>query len=192
METFSDKLWLSIIDKALIGVILLCVGYYVNRTLEAFKSKRAIENELIKMKHTKLVDYMDRQLSQFYWPLYIRLHIDQAVWERILDKRKDDELLSKVADKIESDFIIKNHEEIVKIIESNIHLMESDGELFSLLKAYLRHVAVYKAMRSSGCNDKFPFDLGEPWPKGLLKSVTGNAYKIQKKYDDLLEALAIE
>ena len=29
-------------------------------------------------------DFMAQQLSEFYWPIYIRLQKDNAVWDRIL------------------------------------------------------------------------------------------------------------
>lgn len=189
MSEFGQKVVLSIIDKALIGGLLLILGYYINKTLETYRSKKSLENELAKTKHNKLIDYMDKQLSQFYWPLYIRLHIDQAIWSRIMDKRKDDPLLKEVAEKIENDVILPNHAEITKIIEGNIHLMEANGKLFNELKAYLRHVAVYKAMRTAGCNDRFPCELGEPWPADLVNTVGGAAHIIQKQYDDLLKAV---
>jgi hypothetical protein len=43
------------------------------------------------------LDFKAHQLAEFYWPIYVRLQKDNAIWKRILDKRKEDEILRKVA-----------------------------------------------------------------------------------------------
>src|SRR3954469_22872628 len=150
--TLSDQLVVTVVDKLLIGMLVLLTGWGLNRLLESIKSQMALRNEFAKLRDAKELDYLDRQLSQFYYPLYIRLHIDGAVWNRILDKSNgNDSLRQRVGDAIERNVILPNHEQMVRIIESSIHLAESDQAGFDQMLQYVRHVAVYKAMRESGC-----------------------------------------
>lgn len=196
--TFCEELIVTIVDKAAIGLLILGTGFFANRLLEQFKSElalrndsakneQALRNELKKLRDAKQLDYMERQLTNFYWPIYIRLQIDDAVWERILDKQEGkDELRQKVGHKIESEFLLPNHEEIIKIIESNIHLMDGNSPLFEEMKKYIRHVTVYRAMRSAGCVDQDPIMLGEPWPEDFSRLLVEATYQVQAKYDGLL------
>jgi hypothetical protein len=187
--SFNEQLIITLVDKLAIGCLLVFAGFLFNRILERFKSQRALENELTKLKETRNLEYLDKQLSHFYWPVYIRLYIDIAIREKILDKRKDDPLLSKIGAEIEKNFILPNHDEIVRIIQSNIHLMESDGELFQEIRDYMRYVAIYKAMRAAECLDKFPEELGEPWPQKFLLLITKTAYSLQARYDRLASSI---
>lgn len=143
--TFREQLILTLIDKLLIAAVIVLIGWGLNRILEKLRSELALKNELVKLRDAKRLDFLDKQLSQFYYPLYIRLHIDGAVSRRILDNRNgDDDLRSRVGAAIERNIILPNHDEIVKTIQANIHLAESDGLAFDQMLRYVRHVSVYK------------------------------------------------
>jgi hypothetical protein len=121
-------------------------------------------------------------------PIYIRLHIDGATWERILDRHHgNDELRKRIGEEIEKNVILPNHEAIVAIIQSKIHLAEADQAAFDAMLKYVRHVSVYRAMRAAGCYDRDPIALNEPWPKEFLPIVERTTYTLQKKYDSLIE-----
>jgi hypothetical protein len=184
--TFREQLIVTVVDKLAIGALILLVGWWLNRRLEIFRGQQAIKNEIEKLRHSKQIELLEKQLSQFYYPIYVRLNIDGAVWERILDKQNgDDELRRKVGDSIERNLMLPNHEEIVRIIQSNIHLAETDPEAFRIMLRYIRHVSVYKAMREAGCHDRDPISLGEPWPKDFLPKIEETTAKLQVRYDSL-------
>ena len=67
-----------------------------------------------------------------------------------------------------------------------VNLAEPDGRAFDLMLRYVRHVAVYKAMREAEYHDKDPIDLGEPWPDDLLAVVEHTTASLQNRYDSLL------
>jgi hypothetical protein len=185
--TFQEQLAITVVDKLAIGGLLLLAGWWLNRLLETFRSRRSLENEFAKLRDAKRLEFLDKQLSQFYYPIYIRLHIDGVVWKRILDKREgNDELRRKVGDAIEKNVILPNHEEIVRIIQSNIHLAQCDAAAFEVMLRYVRHVAVYKAMREAGCHDRDPISLGEPWPDDFLPIVEKTTGASQQQFDALV------
>src|SRR5579883_1031710 len=116
MITFGQQLIITIVDKAAIGALLLIAGFYLNRVLEKFKADTERENERERLRIQKQLDYLERQLSEFYYPIYVRLHIDGATWGRILDKNNgDQDLRSRVGASIEKDVLLPNHEAIVQI-----------------------------------------------------------------------------
>jgi hypothetical protein len=132
------------------------------------------------------LEFLERQLTEFYWPLYWGLQKDNAVWQRALDRDKLDAAKQKISRGIEQDFILPNHKEMVGIITSKIHLIEADPKLESLLLAYVRHVAVYTAMRKVRIDDQDPMAQGEPWPKELFPMIEDHTKRLQAKYDSLV------
>src|SRR6185295_3529658 len=145
-------------------------------------------DELATLRRNKKLELLERQLSEFYWPVYLRLQKDNAVWQKILDSRnKEDSLRQRVGTEIEKTFILPNHDEIIKLIESKIHLAKADAELLKQLLTYIRHIAVYKAMRSSGVFEYDPIHLGEPWPEKLFPLIEERVKALQQNYDTLLD-----
>ncbi|MCJ2099472.1 hypothetical protein [Methylobacterium sp. E-046] len=129
------------------------------------------------------LDFKSQQLNDFYWPIYIRLQKDNAIWNRILDKRSKDDKIKAIGREIEMNEVLPNHTEIVQIIQSKIHLSQASPELQAALMQYVRHVAVYKAMRAAGDDDRFPIALGEVWPDKLFGLIEANTKGLQKDFD---------
>lgn len=197
-QDFYEKLILTVFDKGLLALVLAVAVFFLNRLLEKYRSqqsmlnemtkqKKSFENELAKLRDATHLKFVERQLADFYWPIYLRLQKDNVVWRRILDRNQgDDALRQRVGVEIEKNFILSNHDEIVKIIESNIHLAKADDELLEPLLKYLKHIAVYKAMRAAGCYDKDPIYLQEPWPKDFFPVIEERTKTLQGQYDKLL------
>src|SRR5216684_6891739 len=140
---FHQQIVVTIIDKGLLALILAIAGFWLSKYLEAFKSRRALENELKKTRDQKMIQLFESQLSQFYWPIYLLLQMDNAIWEKILHRDSKDPVKAQLGRRIENDFILPNHASICRTIEANIHLAAPDSQLMDLILKYLRHVAVY-------------------------------------------------
>lgn len=113
-----------------------------------------------RLKHVRLL------LAEFFRPLHVRLMRDNLSWERILGVRgAEGSAERRIAESIERDHILPNHDEMVAIIETRRHLIAADQELAPVLDDYLRHIIVYKAMRASGDRSGFPLEAGAPWPE---------------------------
>lgn len=211
----SEKLIELVVDKVLIGGIVLIAGYWLNKRFEIFKSDinekyrqrqilvdlenqqkqrvAELEQEIVLARHQAELEFLERQISEFYWPIYLRLEKDNAMWQRIATLgARDHALPDSAGEIIERDFILKNHDEIVAIIESKIHLaeqVENSQELIEELLKYLKHVAIYKAVRSiesmRGVN---PMDLNEPFPSKLFPLIQHNFRSLQARYEQLKQA----
>lgn len=148
---------------------------------------------------------LERRLSQFYWPLYVRLLRDDVVWTKVFfdlrprhDRALPDWALSmgeddrrKLSQEIEAKVLLPNHQEAVGIIRSSIHLANADKEFEELLARYVRHVDAYASLRSAGITTADPLDVGEPYPLGLTAAVEARMRKYQAEYEELLRAKGV-
>jgi hypothetical protein len=177
---------------------ILCILWF-GRTLiehlfaragDRFRSALRVDESRAEQNIKAALEFSSRQLAEFYWPLYIRLQTDNAVWDRILDRNKTDERLRKVGYEIEKKEILPNHDQIVQTIQSKIHLSQPEPALQAALMRYIRHVAVYKAMRNTGMTED-PVCIGEPWPRELFELVKQKTEKLQSDYDQLLKSAGL-
>ena len=146
-------------------------------------NKKAIELEIWKAR----INELEKRLSHFYWPIYIRLQRDNVVWTKILDRENQSNMdIQKLAHQIEQGVLLPNHTEIIKIIESNVHLAGLDKEFEVQLLAYLRHIDVYRSIRTVGIIDKDPIYFGEPYPTGFFDLIEKRLLKFQREYEDVL------
>jgi hypothetical protein len=114
---------------------------------------------------------------------------DSALW-RIIPQLSDTatRIPDRIGREIELNYLIKNQEEIVSLIESNIYLAGADEELAEGFAAYIRHVAVYRALRATNTYDLNPIDVGEPFPDGIIPAIEGRLKKLQSDYERLVNS----
>lgn len=134
----SEKIMELVIDKVLLGGIVLAAGYWLNKRFEIFKNETnekyhqrqliaelenqqkqqisELENQLAISRYNAELEFIERQISEFYWPIYLRLGKDNVMWKRIKSLSAEKNVLPEAASEaIEKDFILKNHQEIVEI-----------------------------------------------------------------------------
>ena len=105
--------------------------------------------------------------------------MDNAVWERILQRESKDPIKAELRHRIESDFILPNHADTCKLIENGVYLAAPDNKVMEASMKYLRHVAVYRALRASGNTKVDPLDVGEEWPADVFPSIERKAARIR-------------
>jgi len=196
---FYQKLILTILDKGALALVVLVFGYWFNKRLENYradqqrilalqKEKSDLENEIYKQKRALQLQFKEKQLSSFYWPIFLRLQKDSAMWKVFPQLYEQKQSLPEgLARNLELSFLIKNHEETVSIIEGNVHLAEADADLLADLVSYIKHVAVYKALRNAGIYDSNPIDYGEPFPKHLEERIRTRQEFLQAEYERLVK-----
>jgi len=133
----------------------------------------------------KRVRFLEQQLSQFYWPLYLNLQKDNMIWERLRDRDQDpDSPASRLSLQIESGVILPNHQDALRVIESNLHLA-ANGEVVSASLRYVRHVKVYEMLRAAGIKGD-PVSFGEPYPNDFFPLIEVRVNALQSEYDKLI------
>jgi hypothetical protein len=170
-----------------VPIIILLAGFFLNSCSERLKREQTQREDLIKQKR----QYIEKQLSEFYYPIQLRLHKDNAIFD-IWNKNHGSEEDNKLSKQLEDNFVIPNHEEIIKIIDAHFELIknETDDEkkiapLMKAMKDYESHVAVYKALKDTGDNRK-PIQLNEPFPKEFFRLIEVRIAELENKRDDLL------
>lgn len=172
------------LEPTILAGIGAIAGFVAKSLWDLYWKRRAAIAGLARQKR---LEFVERQLADFYWPIYLRLQKDNVVWGTILDRSEtDDPLRQSVAREVDLKFIVPNHDEVVRIIETRMHLAQPSKELEEALLRYIRHVAIYKAMRETGCFDKDPIALGEPWPKNLFPEIQQRTKELQKEYDQMI------
>lgn len=205
MNKLDDQLLVVLVDKALIGVILVVIGFWLNKRLEIVRASRnliqaliqqrqKVEDELTVARHARRLEFLEKQLSTFYWPLYLRLEKDNVMWKRIahLADDADDPLPAEAGHAVERGYILPNHAEAVALIERNAHLID-DKDLFAELLRYVRHVAVFQAVRGTPeLKGRDPRHFGEPFPETLFPLVERKLGKLQDEYQRLLHSTVLD
>lgn len=210
--SLSEKIIELVLDKILLGGIVLVAGYWLNKRFEIFKNETnqkyhqrqliaelenqqqqqisELENQIAIARYNTELEFIERQISEFYWPIYLRLEKDNVMWKRIQYLSHEKNILPEaVSNVIEKEFIIKNHQEVVEIIENKIHLVENTNNsktLINELLQYIKHVAVYKTIRSVTELQRLnPIDLNEPFPEKLFPLIENNFRELQNRYEYL-------
>ncbi len=169
--------------ETLIALISAATGFMLKSLWQANIDR---QKDIEKTNRNKRIANIEAQLADFYWPVYLRLQKDNVIWEKILDRDSEDEDKKKTGYEIEKSIILPNHEEIVRIIENNIHRARPDKEMEDQLLQYLRHISVYQSIRNAGIIDKDPLDFNEPWPENLFRSIEEKTHSLQEQYDRLI------
>ncbi len=169
-------------NETLEGLITAALGFGAKTVFDAWTDKKKeLEIEAWKLK----VAILQQRLSDFYWPLYLRLQRDNVVWKRILERGDHDDTKRRIAREIEDSVIIPNHNDVITIIEHGIHVAAIDPEFEVEMLKYLRHVAVYTSARTAGL-DIDPLALNEPWPREFFPMVELRLARYQKELLELL------
>jgi hypothetical protein len=138
----------------------------------------------------KKTAFLEQQLYQFYWPLYLLLEKDDLMYERITERDADpDSNASRLSICIESDFVLPNHQAVVKVIEENLHLARAHVVVAACV-AYVRHVKVYEMLDAAGVKTD-PINQGAPYPKNITDTVRQHCMKLQAEYDEMINQGAV-
>jgi len=159
--------------------------------LAGIASKGAIDSYLRRREEAhkfvldKRVRFLEQQLSQFYWPMYLHLQKDNLYWERLRERNQDPESSqSRLSLQIESGVILPGHKEAMAVIEANLHLAGNSTVVEESLR-YVRHVKLYEMLRAAGIKDD-PVTHGEPYPRDYFPLIEQRVNALQAEYDNLI------
>ena len=148
--------------------------------------KRTLDSE--SHRREKRAAFLERQLSQFYWPLLFLLRRNQIVWRQVMNRGNTPDTLSRELHfKLSREFFYPNNEKMMKIIEEKYFLAQPSIELNEEIDRFLAHQSVFQGIRQSlGEEDVDPVRFGVPWPQGFLPAIETETEALQMEYDRLL------
>jgi hypothetical protein len=166
-ETGSEAL-----QSFLIPAIIAAFGYL-------FKSIYDIILEREKRKRSLL----EESLKIFYWPILTRLEENSAIYLLMLGKEnRTGDLKRNIANFVEDNVILKNHQEIMVILTNNRYLAKFDEELSGLIGLYIKHAVIYISIHASQAN-LFPADLEAEYPIKFNDAIKDRTEKLQRLLD---------
>ena len=125
-----------------------------------------------KLKRTQHIEFL---LSEFFMPIYILLHRENIIWDKIVNSQiRDTEIIKELDNEN-----LNNHLEIQKIIMSNMAKASPRNDIALQLISYDEHVTLYKTLRKIGSNE-FPIKYGSKYPTELCGL-------IEKRMEELKE-----
>ena len=184
----SEKIIEIIVEKGLLAIILSIVGFWLSRYLEIGKQNNLLKNKIIETNRDKRMSNVEKQLAQFYYPIYFRLQKDNALWQLSPQLSGiSGSLPPETNALIENEYILKNHFEIRSLIENNIHLIEIDDALQESINAYLKHITVYEILRKTKSLEKVnPISFDAPFPDSFIPLIRERMMQLQEKNNKLL------
>jgi hypothetical protein len=119
-------------------------------------------NDVLKNKRLKRTEHIEFLLSEFYMPIYILLHRENIIWDKIVSAQiKDCEIIKELDNEN-----LNNHLEIQKLIMSNMAKASPRNDIAEQLIKYDEHVTIFKTLRKIGSND-FPIKYNSEYPTQL-------------------------
>ena len=132
-------------------------------------------NDVLKNKRLKRTEHIEFLLSEFYMPIYILLHRENIIWDKIVSAQiKDCEIIKELDNEN-----LNNHLEIQKLIMSNMAKASPRNDIAEQLIKYDEHVTIFKTLRKIGSND-FPIKYNSEYPTQLCNL-------IEKRMEELKE-----
>lgn len=143
------------------------------------------KEELRKFALDKRARFLEAQLSQFYWPIYLHLQKENLYWERLRERTQDPgSPQSRLSVQIETGVILPSHKEAMTVIEANLYLA-GDSTVVEESLRYVRHVKLYEMLRAAGIKDD-PVNHGEPYPARFFPLIQKRVEALQSEYDSLI------
>ncbi|GEM_PF-5541963 len=120
------------------------------------------------------LDFVGKQLSEFYWPIYSRLEKRQSL--------KSNSEGTYINDRIDTLLQLKNHLEIIDILETNMHLATPDEDFISASNKYIEYVGLFESFKKM----KFvtiPDELDLVFPDQFYDIVKERTLALQQFYN---------
>jgi hypothetical protein len=164
------------------GALTFLAGVASKGAVDSYLRRR---DDVHKFLLDKRVQFLEEQLSQFYWPIYLHLQKDNLIWERLRERTQDPgSAQSRLSLQIESGVILPNHQEALAVIEGHLHLA-GDASIVEASLRYVKHVKVYEMLRAAGIKDD-PVNHGEPYPSDYFPLIDKRVNALQAEYDQLI------
>jgi hypothetical protein len=170
------------------GGVTFALGVAVKAGFDSYFRRRDDERKFVL---DKRVGFLEQQLSKFYWPIYLHLQKDNLLYEALIGRDQNpDSGPSRLSKLIEEGVILPNHQEVLKVIEENLHLAE-DKEICDLTLRYVRHVKLYEMLRAAKIKGD-PISYGEGYPKEYFPLIDKQVHALQMEYDRLLQIVRLD
>ena len=102
-----------VMSDKILPILLVVVGFVARSAWDIITKRR---ESLRDLQLKSQVARLETQLSEFYWPIYLRLIQNEATWEHLLN--------STLGKAFEKSILLPNHEAIVARLQTWDHLAD--------------------------------------------------------------------
>lgn len=138
-------------------------------------------NGILNNRKIKRIEYIEFLLSEFYMPIYILLHRENIIWNKIITSENEDHEIIKELDNEN----LNNHLEIQKIIMTNMAKASPRIDIAEQLIKYDEHVTIFKTLRKIGSNE-FPSKYDSEYPIHLCDLIENRMKELKEDKKILL------
>jgi hypothetical protein len=140
----------------------------------------------------KLLRHYERQIEEFYGPLWNMVHqlyVCNDTKSEMIPRLPDDKA-ARVEQYYQNTYFISLHDEIRQIIKTKLYLIEG-AEMPQSFYDYLKHALQERDQRElfQQCNVDTSFLSGAPWPPRFHKDIKHGFDTAMKRYEQCLEGL---
>jgi hypothetical protein len=170
------------------------------KDIEALESSLSQQAEDRSRKIEKLLRHYERQIEEFYGPLFNMTNQIFAAWHvqhEILsasskhgEKIVQNEMAEKIRDYFYTTYFWPLHDEIREILKTKLYLVEG-SEVPSSFHLYLKHAAQERDQRMLWKLHQIDtsFVPGEPWPKDFYRDIKMGFENAMQNYEQCLSGL---
>ncbi|MEY2512499.1 MAG: hypothetical protein QOE26_3262 [Verrucomicrobiota bacterium] len=179
---YRDQLKLVIIDKALLGLLILFAGFVFTLCTDAFKNYLDRQDA----DRRSAIAYHERRLSELLYPLYYLTREDDVVYDQMYEKGSKPPKKTPFGLLVEKQAILPNHQKISALLGEKSFLLGRAAELTGKIEQYERHVAILATLRASGStSDPYEFDNTAGYPDFFSSAVAVEIRRSEEKITEL-------
>ena len=188
-DIFNQLLTNLVSTTVIVAIVTVVVGFYVNRKLAALRHDLGLKATTYELTLRAQIEFRERQLSEFYGPIYARLMRGNKLFQLWRQGKLD---------RVEKDILalfVQANEDNVQTILNKSDLIDGNGIPDSYIR-YLVHVAVWDPFLKKTPAEIPPYgDEGFQdglYPDDFGESITLTMEKLKQEISELYEAYGFE
>jgi len=193
MTTFREELELMIVDKVIIGALILAAGFFLNRLLEKWKSAEELRRQHEALRDQTALRYLERQIDELYSPLVGLIEYAAVVFQiarkKVPEGSQSPEQTAVWRYFIEKYFLPLNSQ-MADLIRTKISLLNSD-ELPPSFQQFLHHQAQFECLHSLWKDRSISSDeiSGGGWPPKFGSDVQVSLEQLRRRHNQYRSSL---
>ena len=198
-KTFSQELLLLLIDKLVIGLLLVVAGYFISKLLERFKGEQELRKEFESLRDQTTLNHIRNQIEELYSPLLGLITQSKIVFD--IAKRKLPHIQDHPKEQVTreeaetwryfvEEYFLPLNKQMSDLIRMRIYLITTD-ELPGSFSKFLIHQAQFQCLhnlwRDKGISSAEIQGIG--WPSDFDANVQRTLTNLRKDYNEYLKRI---